>query len=116
MMKDVLQDLRLISSFGILEIMTVEVSGPPSKVNQTHYIEDRNKTCKNLKAMSKYIVSQMEVPSITMIRKLKLFGLQFYEDEVYVYSLTIPSNDFYVFSNDFKFPCLGQHSIFNIAC
>ncbi|KAI9353946.1 hypothetical protein BD770DRAFT_412389 [Pilaira anomala] len=34
-----------------MEIMIIEVSGPPSKVNQTHYIEDRNKTCKNPKTI-----------------------------------------------------------------
>ncbi|EIE87287.1 hypothetical protein RO3G_11998 [Rhizopus delemar RA 99-880] len=66
-----------------MEIMVVEVSGPPNKVNQTHYLEDRNKICKNLKAMFKQIVSKMEVPSVTHIRKLKLYGLQFYNNEAF---------------------------------
>lgn len=44
-----------------LEIMIVEVSGPPRKVNRTHFLEDRNKTAKNLKAMFKHIVLKMEV-------------------------------------------------------
>ncbi|KAI8368734.1 hypothetical protein BD560DRAFT_424323 [Blakeslea trispora] len=34
-----------------LKIMTVEISGSPQKVNQTHFLEDRNKTAKNSKAM-----------------------------------------------------------------
>ncbi|KAI7869876.1 hypothetical protein BDF14DRAFT_1879622 [Spinellus fusiger] len=70
-----------------IEIMIIEVSGAPNKISQTHFLEDRNKICKNLKAMFEYIVSKMEVPSVTLVKKLRLFGLQFYNDEVYVYSL-----------------------------
>ncbi|KAL7315077.1 hypothetical protein PS15m_006575 [Mucor circinelloides] len=94
-----------------LEIMTVEVSGPPQKVNQTHFLEDRNKTAKNLKAMFKHIVSRMEVPSVTLIRKLKLYGLQFYQNEVFIYSLSKPCDYSYVFVKDLQFSVLGESSI-----
>lgn len=91
-----------------IEITVVEVSGPSNKISQTHFLEDRNKICKNLKAMFKYIVSKMEVPSITLIKKLRLFGLQFYDDQVYVYSFCKPCNHSYVFVQDLKFPCLDH--------
>lgn len=94
-----------------MEIMIIEVSGPPNKISQTHFLEDRNKICKNLKAMFKHIVSQMEVPSVTLIKKLRLFGLQFYNDQVYVYSLCKPCKHSYVFVQDFKFSCLGQSTV-----
>ncbi|EPB90936.1 hypothetical protein HMPREF1544_02190 [Mucor circinelloides 1006PhL] len=94
-----------------LEIMTVEVSGPPQKVNQTHFLEDRNKTAKNLKAMFKQIVSRMEVPSVTLIRKLKLYGLQFYQNEVFIYSLSKPCDYSNVFVKDSQFSVLGESSI-----
>lgn len=94
-----------------LEIMTVEVSGPLQKVNRTHFLEDRNKTAKNLKAMFKHIVSKMEVPSVTLVRKLKLYGLQFYNNKAFIYSLSKPCDYSYVFVQDFEFPVLGESSI-----
>ncbi|KAL9551421.1 hypothetical protein MBANPS3_004265 [Mucor bainieri] len=94
-----------------LEFLIVEVSGPPNKTNQTHRIKDRYKICKNLKAMFKRVVSCMEVPSVTLIRKLKLFGIQFYENEVYIYSLSKPCDHSYVFSQDIKFSAISATSI-----
>ncbi|KAI7899826.1 uncharacterized protein BX663DRAFT_175385 [Cokeromyces recurvatus] len=94
-----------------LEIMIVEVSGPPQKVNRTHFLEDRNKIAKNLKAMFKHIVSKMEVLSVTLIRKLKLYGLQFYNNKVFIYSLSKPCVYSYVFVKDFEFSTLGEFSI-----
>lgn len=64
--------------------MIVEVSGPPHKISQTRFLEDRNKIYKNLKAMFKQVVAKMELPAMTLIRKLKLYGLQFYNNEAFV--------------------------------
>lgn len=61
--------------------------------------------------MFKQVVSMMEVPSMTLIRKLKLYGVQFYENEPLIYSLCKPCDYSYVFSQDFKFPVLGASSI-----
>lgn len=94
-----------------MEIVIVEVSGPPNKVNQTHYIEDRNKICKNLKAMFKEVVSSMEVPFVTHIRKLRLFGIQFYQNDVYIYSISKPCDHSFVFSQDLKFSAPNSASI-----
>ncbi|KAI7893287.1 uncharacterized protein EV154DRAFT_502332 [Mucor mucedo] len=94
-----------------LEIMIIEVSGPFEKVNNTLFLEDRNKICKNLKAMFKNIVSHMEVPSKTFIRKLKLYGLQFYNGRIFVYSICKPCDHSYVFVNDYSFSSLGPSSI-----
>lgn len=94
-----------------LEIMIVEVSGPPHKVNRTHFLEDRNKIAKNLKAMLKHIVCKMEVPSVTLIKKIKLFGIQLYKDTVYIYSLSKPCNDSYALMKELEFPALGQYSV-----
>ncbi|KAF1803337.1 hypothetical protein FB192DRAFT_1251569, partial [Mucor lusitanicus] len=58
--------------------------------NHTHFLEDRNKTAKNLKAMFKHIVSKLEVPSIISVRKLKLRGIQFYNGQAYIYTLSRP--------------------------
>lgn len=54
----------------------------------------------------------MEVPSITLIKELKLFGLQFYSDQVFVHSFSKSCDHSYVFLNDFKFSCLRQSSVF----
>ncbi|CEP18085.1 hypothetical protein [Parasitella parasitica] len=103
-------DAILIDKKYNMEIMTIEVSGPPNKINHTHFLEDRNKTAKNLKAMFKHIVSKLEDPSIISVRKLKLRGIQFYNNQAYIYSLSRPC-DSYVFSLDMVFPVLGQSSI-----
>jgi hypothetical protein len=89
----------------------LEVSGPLSKVNQTHFLEDRNKIAKNLKAMYKYIASKMEVPSLTLLKELKWFGLQVYDNKMHVYSLSKPCEHSYVFSQDVCFPVLDNKSI-----
>jgi hypothetical protein len=76
--------------------MIVEISGPPNKINKTHFLEDRNKMAKNLKAMFKHIVSKMKVPNITQTQKLELFGLHIYNNKLIVYSLSKPCRYGYV--------------------
>ncbi|KAG1077741.1 hypothetical protein G6F42_024647 [Rhizopus arrhizus] len=61
--------------------------------------------------MFKQIVSRMEVPSVTLIRKLKLYGLQFYQNEVFIYSLSKPCDYSNVFVKDSQFSVLGESSI-----
>lgn len=96
-----------------LEVMIVEVSGPPHKVNQTHFLEDRKKIGKNLKSMFKYIVSKMEVPSVTLIKKLRLYGIQFYNNDVYVYSISKPCDYCYVFAQHIKYSIPGDICLLN---
>ncbi|CAO3654898.1 unnamed protein product [Mucor hiemalis] len=49
----------------------------------------------------------MEVPSVTLIKKIKLFGIQLYKDTV----LSKPCNDSYAFMKELEFPALGQYSV-----
>lgn len=91
--------------------MVIEVSGPSEKVNQVHRLEDRNKNCKNLKAMHKLVTSKMEVPSITLTKQPRLYSVQFYNNEAFVYSLSKPCSHSYVFVENHKFNVLGKDSI-----
>jgi hypothetical protein len=90
-----------------LEVVVIEVSGPPAKKRPNSlFRRDRNKIAKNLKAMHKRVASLMEVPNVILRRKIKLYGIQFYCDNVYIYSLTKPSMDYYAFTleTEFVFP------------
>lgn len=82
-----------------MDSLLLEVSGPPCAAadNYTHFKRDRNKIAKNLKCMFKVIISKKETSSIRTVTKLKLFGLQFYKDKIYVYSLSMPMWDVPVF-------------------
>jgi hypothetical protein len=94
-----------------IEVMIVEFSGPPSKTNKTHFLEDRHKIAKNLKAIHKRIVSNMEVPNVMLSRKLKLHGLQVYNNNLIMYSLSKPCKYGYVFTQDFQFSIPSSSSI-----
>lgn len=92
--------------------MAVEASGPPDNVSQIYFLDDRNKICKKLMGMFKHFVSQMEAPSVTLVRKLRLYGVQFYDGTVYVYSLSKPSDhNYFLLRKDSKFNCLVQSTL-----
>ncbi|EIE76547.1 hypothetical protein G6F46_012205 [Rhizopus delemar] len=82
-----------------LDFVLVEVSGPPCSAaeNYSHYRGDRNKIGKNLKYMFKTIISKKGTPCIRTVTRLKLFGLHFYKDTIYVYSISMPMWDVPVF-------------------
>lgn len=82
-----------------LDFTLVEVSGPPCSAAENHnrYRGDRNKTGKNLKYMFKTIISKKGTPCIQTVKRLKLFGLHFFKDPIYVYSISMPMWDVPVF-------------------
>lgn len=86
-------------------IALVEVSGSPNNhtSNFNHYKGDRTKLAKNLKYLFKVVISMKGVPSFRSACKLKLFGIHVYYDQVYIYSLSMPMWDVFVFKLEFKF-------------
>ncbi|CAG8624498.1 4531_t:CDS:10, partial [Diversispora eburnea] len=60
-----------------LEFSTLEVSGPPSSLDHTHYVGDRNKTAKMLKIILNYI--KIKYPGdFEIFRRIKVYGIQIY--------------------------------------
>ncbi|CAO3619349.1 unnamed protein product [Mucor hiemalis] len=86
-----------------VEFFILEISGPPSKDDFEHFIGDRNKMAKNLKLMMKYIISLRTDWRTYKAASLKLFALQIYRNEVYIYSLTSPYDNMYAFNCELKF-------------
>ncbi|KAI8875456.1 hypothetical protein K501DRAFT_280348 [Backusella circina FSU 941] len=88
-----------------IPLYLVEVSGSPNTPadNYSHYKGDRNKLAKNLKYLFKVVLSMKGVPSFESSCKIKLLGIHFYYDQVYVYSLSMPMWDVFVFKLELKF-------------
>jgi len=60
-----------------LEFSTLEVSGPPSCFDYSHYVGDRNKTAKMLKIILNYI--KIKYPGdFEVFRRIKVYGIQIY--------------------------------------
>ncbi|KAG2212365.1 hypothetical protein INT47_001726 [Mucor saturninus] len=97
-----------------IPIYLVEVSGSPNSPaeNYSHYKGDRNKLAKNLKYVLKIIMSMKGVPSFESSSKIKLFGIHLYSDQVYVYSLSMPIWDVFVFNLEFKFDIPVKPTLF----
>ncbi|CAO0790817.1 unnamed protein product [Mucor circinelloides] len=83
----------------------VEVSGSPKSPteNYSHCKGDRNKLAKNLKYLLKVLISMKGMSSFKSACKIKLFDLHIYYNQVYVYSLSMPMWDLFVFKLGFKF-------------
>ncbi|KAI9366601.1 hypothetical protein BD770DRAFT_405870 [Pilaira anomala] len=81
-----------------LEFLVVEVTGAPAQDDFEHFIGDRNKIAKNLKIMLKFIISLREIFTC-----LKLYGIQVYKNDVYVYSMTNTYDNLYIFTDEMKF-------------
>ncbi|KAI8639510.1 hypothetical protein BD408DRAFT_477119 [Parasitella parasitica] len=92
----------------------IDVSGSPNSPaeNYSHYKGDRNKLAKNLKYLFKIIISMKSVPSFESPCKIKLFGIHLYSDQVYVYSLSMPMWDVFVFNLEFKFDIPVKPTLF----
>ncbi|CAG8684094.1 203_t:CDS:10, partial [Ambispora leptoticha] len=63
-----------------LEFCTLEVSGPPSHVDHTHYVGDRNKTAKMLKIILNFIKRNFS-GDFELFRRIKVYGMQVYEKD-----------------------------------
>lgn len=61
-----------------LEVAIIEISGPNNKVDNTHYLEDKKKTAKNLRYMYEAIMSLKSKPSFELKTSLKVYGFHIY--------------------------------------
>ena len=105
----------IIKSINLyIPLHLVEVSSFPNNPtdNYSRYKEDRNKLTKNLKFLFKIIISVKGVPSFESSCKIKLFGIHFYYDLVFVYSLSMPMWDVFVFNLEFKFDFSFKPTLF----
>ncbi|KAL7334437.1 hypothetical protein PS15p_200064 [Mucor circinelloides] len=80
-----------------LAMSVVEVSGPNHKVNKNHYLGDRVKIAKNLKSILKAIEKSTKTPDIITFKKIKVYGVQVYQNQIFIYSLARATDAFCVF-------------------
>ncbi|KAG1108182.1 hypothetical protein G6F42_016083 [Rhizopus arrhizus] len=80
-----------------LALSVVKVSGPNYKTNKNPFVGDRNKIAKNLKAILRQIQKTCSTPDIVAFKKIKVYGLQVYQNKLYIYSLSQISFSYYLF-------------------
>ncbi|CAG8601679.1 9082_t:CDS:2, partial [Funneliformis mosseae] len=85
-----------------LEVSTLEVSGSPSCPDHTHYIGDRNKTAKMLKIILNFIKVNYS-GDFGQFRRIKVYGVQIYDHDFYIYSMCMPFAGVYYFKLEKKF-------------
>ncbi|EPB86972.1 hypothetical protein HMPREF1544_06190 [Mucor circinelloides 1006PhL] len=97
-------DIIITSEALHAEISVVEASGPVSKVDKSHFLGDRSKIAKNLRLIYKQIEKLTNRPSLSDLKKLKLYGLQVYRKYYHIHlmasemaSLSKCTANFYVF-------------------
>lgn len=98
-------------------IALLEVSGSPDSPgeNYSHFKGDRNKLAKNLKYLFKVIISMKGAPSFDTACKIKLFGVHIYHDQLYLYSLSMPMWDIFIFKLDYKFSIPIRPTLFSFT-
>ncbi|CAG8654304.1 4289_t:CDS:10 [Funneliformis mosseae] len=87
-----------------LEISVLEVSGSPTCLDHTHYVGDRNKIAKMLKIILNYIKINYS-GCYEDFRRIKVFGIQVYDHNFYIYSMCFPFAGVYYFKLEKKFSC-----------
>ncbi|CAO3618048.1 unnamed protein product [Mucor hiemalis] len=91
-----------IPSINHTEFVIIELSGGPS-CDEFDHLGDRNKIAKNLKLMMKRIITQRVHKSCIGISSVKIYGLQVYKNDMFVYSIACPMVNRYTFSLELKF-------------
>lgn len=91
-------DAIIIYDSSGLEVGIVEVSGPPENGQHAHFIGDRNKIAINLKKSMKKIIEKNPNTNQAVLSKIALPGIQIYKHHFYLYALTMPTFDIYVFT------------------
>lgn len=79
------------------EISVVEVSGPISKVDKSHFLGDRSKIAKNLRLIYKQIEKLTNTPSLSDLKKLKLYGLQVYRKYYHIHLMAFERASYLLF-------------------
>ncbi|POG62000.1 hypothetical protein GLOIN_2v1785865 [Rhizophagus irregularis DAOM 181602=DAOM 197198] len=93
---------RVLDLIEILQVSTLEVSGSPSCPDHTHYVGDRNKTAKMLKIILNFI--KVNYPGdFREFRRIKVYGVQIYDHDFYIYSMCMPFAGVYYFKLEKKF-------------
>ncbi|KAI9351659.1 hypothetical protein BD770DRAFT_147214 [Pilaira anomala] len=107
-------DGLIISSILKVPFVLFEVSGPPcdAAANYSHFKGDRNKIAKNLKFLFKQIITSKGTPTLHSSEKIKLFGAHVYKDTLYIYSLSMPLWDLYVFNLEFHVAIPSKINLF----
>ncbi|RHZ81460.1 hypothetical protein Glove_120g147 [Diversispora epigaea] len=98
-----------IVEMNFLEFSTLEVSGPPSCLDHTHYVGDKNKTAKMLKIILNYI--KIKYPGdFQVFRRIKVYGVQIYDHNFYIYSMCMPFAGIYYFKLEkrFSYPAITR--------
>lgn len=87
-----------------LEFFLLEVSGPMQKEDYNHFLKDRLKIAKSLKCIFKSILRQKLV--VSDATNIKLYGVQLYRNNIYVYTLLMPIMNIFCFVEalSFKIP------------
>lgn len=95
--------LSILDEEGVITVLSVvEVSGPWSVINNNHFMKDKKKIAKNLKLIMNQIYN-MNIAGGSNIKKVKLYGLQIYAKNFYVYSLQLIHPKLYLFKEEMKF-------------
>ncbi|CAG8619407.1 7741_t:CDS:10, partial [Paraglomus occultum] len=87
-----------------LEFVLIEVSGTPCDLDHTHYVGDRKKIAKNLKIILNFIRTTYP-GSFEAFRRIKVFGIQIYDNKFYIYSMSMPFARIYYFKLEMEFEC-----------
>ncbi|KAI8092129.1 uncharacterized protein B0P05DRAFT_216927 [Gilbertella persicaria] len=104
--------LSILDEEGVITTLSViEVSGPWSVTNKTHFLKDKKKIAKNLKLIMNQIY-YMNTTGGSRIKKVKLYGLQLYKKNFHVYSLQLICPKLYVFKEEMKFDYPTSPSFF----
>ncbi|CAG8599478.1 51_t:CDS:10, partial [Paraglomus occultum] len=76
----------------------------PSHLEHTHYVGDRNKTAKMLKIILNFIKINYS-GCFEEFRKIKVYGVQIYDHNFYIYSMCMPFAGIYYFKLEKRFTC-----------
>ncbi|KAI7851613.1 hypothetical protein BDC45DRAFT_445268 [Circinella umbellata] len=93
-------DGKITLSATGLELCIIEVSGPPEVKDYTHFINDRRKLAVNMKKAFRFIIYKNKFGTKQMLKRMTIYGLQFYEHKLYIYSLKMPQWGLYVFQQE----------------
>ncbi|KAI9252992.1 hypothetical protein BDA99DRAFT_520583 [Phascolomyces articulosus] len=83
-----------------MELCIIEVSGPPEVKNYTHFGNDRRKLAINMKKAFRYIIYKNKSGTKNLLKRMTIYGLQFYERKLYIYALKMPQWGVYLFQQE----------------
>ncbi|KAI7887604.1 uncharacterized protein EV154DRAFT_567308 [Mucor mucedo] len=95
--------LSIVDDEGLIAMFSaVEVSGPWYLVDNNHFMKDKKKLAKNLKLMLNAIY-KLNISGGSNITKIKMYGIQLYQKQFYIYSLQMICPKLYTFKEELRF-------------